>query len=217
MLLSLGDIISLATTFAGRSDFSTSEVSRLANLALTEVSNRLHYNPKETVAVSNLTGAGDERRIGLPSDFDYAVALKFYSTTTNSDDENVLGDEVDLDIVDTVFLDSFSSTSGRPERYTVYGGSLELDPIPNSRGSLILRYTAKQPTLILSTETPALDERWHQGWLWKTTELVNIARGNVTGAQEAERKYVNYMISTPGDRQSEQMAKKGQGLWLRKK
>lgn len=217
MLLSLGDIISMCTTFAGRSDFSSSEVSRLANLALTEVSNRLYMNPKEAFAVSSLTGAGDERSIALPSDFDYVMALKFYSSSTDPDSGvNVLGAETDLDIVDSVLIDSFSSTTGDPVRYSVYGGNIELDPIPGSRGSLVMRYAAKQQTLVLSSETPDLDEKWHPGWLYKTEALVHRARGNVNGADRANNDYINYMISTPNDRQAEQMAKKGLGLWVRK-
>jgi len=192
-------------------------VSYYANLALTEVSNRLHHKPKEALALSNVTGTGDERRIALPSDFDGVVGLKFYSTSTDADTgDNILGTEYDLPIVDTVLLDSFSSTSGIPARYALYGDYIEVDPIPDSRGSFVLRYVAKQPTLILSSETPALDERWHPGWLWKTVELVNLARGNSVGAQEAERKYVNYMVSTPNDRQKEQMAKHGLGLSVKR-
>jgi hypothetical protein len=216
MLLNLGEIISLSTTFAARSDFSTSEVSRLANLALTEVSNRLHHKPKEANALSNVTGTGNERRITLPADFDGVVALKFYSTSTDDNGDNVLGAETDLEIVDSVLLDSFSSTSGSPVRYCLFAGNIEVDPIPDSRGSFVMRYTAKQPTLILSTETPDLDERWHPGWLWKTAELVNLARSNSAGAADAERRYVNYMVSTPNDRSMEQMAKHGLGLWVRK-
>jgi hypothetical protein len=217
MLLNLGNVISTSTTMAGRSDFSASEVSFYANLALTEVSNRLHMNPKEAEAFSNVTGTGGERRIGVPQDFDYVMGLKFYSTTTDPDTgDNILGTEYDLDIVDSVLIDSFSSTSGVPQRYSVYGRHIELDPIPNSRGSLVMRYAAQQETLVLSTETPDLDEKWHPGWLWKTVELVHLARGNAEGAASAENKYVNYMISTPNDRQQEQMAKKGLGLWVRK-
>lgn len=217
MQLSLGDVVSLSTTFVGRTDFAFSEVSRLANMALTEVSSRLHMNPKEVLALSNVTGSGNERRIAVPSDFDYVMGLKFYSTTTDaSSGDNILGDAVDLDIVDTVVIDSFSSTSGTPVRYSVYGGFLELDPIPDSRGSLIMRYAAQQRTLLLSTETPDLDEKWHQGWFWKTTQLTHMSRGNLAGGQEAEREYINYMLATPNDRQQEQMAKKGLGLWVRK-
>ena len=217
MILSLGDVMSLATTFAGRSDFSTSEVSRLANIALTEVSNRLHHKPKEALAVSNVTGTGDERLISLPSDFDGVVALKYYSTSTDADTgSNVLGDAVDLTIVDTTVLDSYSSDSGTPQRYAVYGGNIEIDPIPDSRGSFILRYVAKQATLVLSTSTPDLDERWHPGWLYKTEALVRRSRGDMQGEALADQKYVNYMISTPNDRSLEQMAKKGLGLWVRK-
>jgi hypothetical protein len=217
MILSLGDVISLTTTFAGRSDFSASEVSRLANLALTEVSNRLHHKSKEARALSNVTGNGNERAIDLPSDFDGVVALKWYSTSTDADTgDNVLGDEVDLAIVDTTLIDSYSSVSGQPARFAVFGGQIEVDPIPSSRGSLILRYVAKQPTLVLSTETPSLDERWHPGWLYKTEALVRRSRGDAVGEANAEQKYVNYMISTPNDRSTEQRAKKGLGLWVRK-
>jgi hypothetical protein len=215
MLLSLGDVISLATQFAARSDFSASEVSRLANLALTEVSNRLHHKPKETVAVSNITGTGNERTVLLPTDFDTMIALKWYSTSTNTSGVNVLGSEIDLPIADTVLLDSYSSTSGTPARYALYGGNLELDPIPDSRGSLVMRYAAKQPTLTLSASTPMLDERWHPGWLYKTEALVHRARGNYPGADRANMDYVNYMISTPNDRQQEQAAKNGLGLHLK--
>jgi hypothetical protein len=183
MYLSLGDVISLSTTFAARSDFATSEASKLANIALTEVNNRLHHKPKEAKALSNITGTGSER---------------------------------DLVIVDTVVLDSKSSISGLPERYALYGNTIELDPIPNSRGSLVLRYVAKQQTLILSTATPDLDERWHQGWLWKTAELVALSRSDKQTAADFERRYVNYMVSTPNDRTTEQQAKHGLGLWVRK-
>jgi hypothetical protein len=218
MNLTLGNVISLSTKFAGRDDISTSEASLLANLALTEVNNRLHHKPKEALAVSNVTGTGNEREIALPADFDGAIALKFYSSSTDADSgENVLGDEVDMTIVDTTLIDSFSSVSGTPARYALYGNNIEIDPIPDSRGSLVLRYAAKQTTLVLSDSTPDLDERWHPGWLWKTTELVHLARSNSVGAAEAERRYVNYMVSTPNDRTQEQMAKKGLGLWVRKR
>lgn len=216
MLLTLGEVISLATQFAARSDFSASEVSRLANLALTEVSNRLHHKPKETTAISNVTGTGNERSIVLPTDFDQVVAVKWYSTSTDSSGANVLGSEIDLMIVDTTIIDSYSSTSGTPARYAVYGGNLELDPIPNSRGSVAMRYTAKQPTLLLSSATPYLDERWIPGWLYKTEALVHRARGNYGGADRANADYVNYMLSTPNDRTQEQAAKRGLGMSVRK-
>lgn len=217
MILSLGDTMSLATTFAARHDMAASEVSRLANIALTEVNNRLHHKPKEAKALSNITGTGNEREIELPSDFDGVVALKWYSTSTDPDTgENILGDEVDLDIVDTTVLDSRSSTSGTPARFAIYGNRFEVDPIPDSRGSLVLRYLAKQETLVLSTSTPDLDERWHQGWLWKTAELVALSRSDRQTAADFERRYVNYMIATPNDRSLEQSAKKGLGLWVRK-
>ena len=224
MLLNLGDCISLATQFAGRSDFSTSEVSKLANLALTEVTSRVYHFPKEAIGVSNVTGTGDERRISLPDDFDGVLGLKFYSSSTDATTgENLLGSlssqgiEVDLvGPVDVSLVDSFSSTSGAPERYAIYAGNVEIDPIPSSRGSFFMRYLAKQQTLVLSSSTPDLDERWHMGWLYKTEELVNRARGNQSGGDAAERRYVNFMVSTPNDRTNRQQSKNQVGLSLKR-
>lgn len=220
MQLNLGRCISLATQFAGRSDYSTSEVSELANLALTEVTSRVYHFPKEAEAVSNVTGTGDERRIALPTDFDGVLGLKYYSSDTDPDSGDnrlgmlsSLGVETDLiGPVDTSLVDSFSSTSGLPQRYAIYAGNVELDPIPSSRGSFFLRYLAKQATLVLSSSTPDLDERWHMGWLYKTEELVNRARGNAVGGDAAERRYVNFMVATPNDRSNRQQTKNQVGL-----
>jgi hypothetical protein len=81
-----------------------------------------------------------------------------------------------------------------------------------------MRYLAKQEILILSTSTPDLDERWHLGWLYKTEELVNRARGNNAGGDAAERRYVNFMVSTPNDRSMTQgTVRNAQGIYLRRK
>jgi hypothetical protein len=217
MLLTLGNTMSLATTFAARQDMAASEVSLLANLALSEVQNRINYNSKEAKAVSSVTGGGDERELELPTDFDGSVSLTFYSTTTDPDSgANILGDKVHLAIVDTTIIDSRSSISGLPERYALYGNRIEIDPIPNSRGSFELRYLAKQETLVLSTSTPDLDERWHPGWMYLTAAHVARARSDKQTASEYDRMYVNYMVSTPNDRTVEQMDKQGLGLYVRK-
>src|SRR3954468_6721040 len=120
MIGNLGQAISTATGFAGRSDVLTSEGSYYANLALYEVATRVYHKPYEVVALSNLTGGGNERRIAVPTDFDYLLAVKHYSTSTNTLGVNVLDDERDLDVVQPTLLDSFSSTSGIPERVTVF-------------------------------------------------------------------------------------------------
>lgn len=216
MILSLGDVISMATRFAGRSDFSTSEVSLYANLAITEITTRVYHKSKEFTAYSNITGTGNERTVDVPVDFDGAVSMVFYSTSTTSAGVNQQDDKFELIQVDAAGMDSRSSTSGTPERYCVYADFIELDPIPDSRGSLVMRYLAKQPTLVVSTDTPFLDERWHRAWVDKTEELVHRSRGNHQAAADAERRYINYMTSTPIDRDLAQRAKTGLNLWLRK-
>lgn len=216
MILALGDVISLATKFAGRSDFSSSEVSLLANIALTEVTNRVYHKSKEFTAISNLTGTGNERGVNLPDDFDGTVSMTFWSTSTDSTGANVLGQNYDLILRDISNINSESSATGTPVQYAIYAGQVVLDPIPGSRGSLEMRYLAKQGPLVVSTDTPFLDERWHTGWLNKTEELVHRARSNHQAAADAERRYVNFMTSTPNDRDTAQLAKHGMGMSVRK-
>jgi hypothetical protein len=217
MQLTLGNVMSLSTTFAARSDMAASEVSMLANLALSEVNSRLHHKPKEAKAVSSVTGGGDERELELPNDFDGSASLVWYSTTTDEDSgANILGERIHLSIVDTTIIDSNSSISGQPARYAIYGNRIEIDPIPNSRGSFEIRYLAKQETLVLSTSTPDLDDRWHPGWMYLTAAHVARARSDKQTASEYDRMYVNYMVSTPNDRIVEQTDKQGLGLSVRK-
>ena len=217
MILTLGDVISKGTHLAGRNDWTTSEASFWANLALTEVQSRLAHTPKEALAISNVTGTGNEWDISLPADFGGIIGVTFYSSSTDEDSgENVLEEKIDLEIRDTEYLDSKSSISGQPQYYALYGGVMEVWPAPNSRGSFVMRYEANQQVLVLSTSTPDLDERWHPGWLNKTEELLHRSRSNHHAATEAERRYVNYMISTPNDRSMEQSAKNGLGLRVRK-
>jgi hypothetical protein len=62
----------------------------------------------------------------------------------------------------------------------------------------------KQPTLIASTETPTLDDRWHMGWLFKTVEFLEASRANVEGEAIARNRYINYMSGIPTDLQLKQ-------------
>lgn len=204
MILSLGDITSRATTLAGgRTEWITSEVSFWANLAAQEVFGQVWHQPYEALAYSSTTSG--ENRLSLPSDFDTPIALSNLSTDGLSGGRQ-------LRIVTGDWIDSQASTANaEPEVYALYGTWLELWPSPDSSYSLLLRYRGRQGTLVASTDTPAFDERWHPGWLYKTAELLEASRGNPEGEALNRNRYLSYMGSLADDRARRQQA---QGMSL---
>jgi len=202
MILSLQDVISRATTLAGgRLDWGTSEVSFWAKLAAQQVANQVWHQPLESLAYSSTTSG--ENRISLPSDFDGPIALSNLST------QGVNGGR-QLRMETGEWITSQATVDvAEPEVYALYSTGLELWPAPDSAYSLELRYRAKQPTLVASTATPAFDERWHQGWLYKTAELLEASRGNPDGEAMNRNRYVTFMGSIKDDRTLRQQAVNG--------
>ena len=225
MILSLGDVISKGTALAGgRLDISISEASFYANLALQEVATRQAYIGLEALGYSSVTSG--ENRIGLPSDFDYMKSLRldYWNSSSVTTDSGVSGGSItttsirtvkfssELTLTDPTVVDSAETVNSIPQYYFTYGQWLELFPSPDSSYSFTMRYVAKQPTLVQSSETPSIDERWHPGWLMKTEEWLRRARNDMEGAMIAQQNYLDYMSSTPSDRAYKQQPKIVQGL-----
>jgi hypothetical protein len=203
VILSLGQVCSRATEMAGgRVDWSLSDASFWANCAAQEVSQFAGHLPKEAIAVSSTTSG--ENRYALPADFDYPTALTLYqgsSATTGSR----MTTSIPLQGRDANWADSRSlPDNGVPENYVLYSTFFELYPSPNSGYSLQLRYVQRQPTLVASTETLMLDDRWHPAWLYKTVELLEGSRNNVEGEAMARNRYLSYINTIPSDRQLKQ-------------
>ena len=192
MIITLNDCISRATTLAGRSDFPASEASFWANAAYEEITTRIEYRPKESLAFSSTTSA--ENRIALPSDFEADISLSNLSKTVDTNLVKIEGTDID----------SRKTELAEPTHYAVYGTWMELWPSPNSSYSLQLRYHAKLPTLLESTATPLIDSRFHIGWVYKTTEMLHAARRDAEGELLARNRYLGFMQSTPSDRALQQ-------------
>lgn len=212
-ILTLAQIMSTATTFAGgRADWQPSEASIYVNLAYSEVRSRtgIYHTPAEAIAVSSTTSG--ENRIAFPPDFDYPLALTLFvgsgSTASTSNSTAV----VPLKPKDARWFDSQTLAIGEPEYYTYYGTQIELYPSPNSAYSLQLRYRTQAPTMVASTDTPDLDERWHAAILYKTVELLEASRNNVEGEAMARNRYLNYVTSTLNDQAAKQRDRSGMHL-----
>jgi len=203
MILSLGQVCSRATEMAGgRVDWSLSDASFYANLAGQEVSQFAGHLPKEAIAVSSTTSG--ENRYALPADFDYPTALTLFQGSSATSGSRMTT-SIPLQGRDANWADSRSiPDDGVPANYVFYSTFFELYPSPNSGYSLQLRYVQRQPTLIASTETLMLDDRWHPAWLYKTVELLEASRNNVEAEAMARNRYLSYVATIPSDRQLKQ-------------
>lgn len=211
--MSLGQLCSYATRMAGgRNDYELSEASFWVNQAYSTVYNRTGHTPLEAVATSSTTSG--EQRYQLPQDWNYGIAVTLYqgstsTATTGSQSTTVIRlRQQDANWIDAQTL----SPSGVPEAYVQYSSWFELWPSPNSAYSLQLRYAVKPPVLVDSTDTIALDERWHAAVLYKTVELLEASRNNVEGEAMARNRYLSYVVSVPTDQSMKQRDRNGMVL-----
>lgn len=207
MQLTLANIASIATQFnQGRLDLTLSEVSFYANLAAGEVATRVQHLPLEGVAVSSLSSG--ENRIGLPTDFDYPINLSLSSGSTAWTKQ--------LQAREVTWLDSGTTTYGEPEWFGLYGTWFEVWPVPDSDYSLQFRYGAKVPTMVASTSTPAIAERYHFAIALKTAELCAASRNDLDQEAVCRARYLSYMNSTPSDMAYRQRVQEGMAVALQK-
>lgn len=214
-ILSLGEICSTATMFAaGRGDWSLSEASRLANFAYSDLYNKIGHTPLQAVATSSTTSG--ENRYQLPTDYGYGMALTLFQGSNVTTSNNTV--VIRLRQVDAGWMDAQTlSPSGVPEAYEQYATWYQLWPSPNSAYSLQLRYQVKPPTLVYSTDTPVLDERWHAGIVYKTVELLNASRNDVEGEAIARNRYLNFMATIPTDKALRQRDRSGMAMRYQRK
>lgn len=203
MNLNLQQISSIAVGFnQGRTDYSPSEVSFYANVALVEVATRIPMKPLEALAVTSTTSG--ENRMALPPDFEYAISLSY---TTMSPPWTPT-----LTMVEGYQLDSTCTIQAPPSRFAVYSDWMELQPVPDSSYSLQLRYGATMRAMVASTDTPNLSERYHYPVALKTAELLSAARNDAEQEALNHQRYLDYMGSTPSDMALRQRDKASMGV-----
>lgn len=208
MELNLQQIASLATTFnQGRLDLQLSEVSLYANLALSEVATRVQHQPLEAIAVSSTTSG--ENRLDLPSNFDYMLTVSITSGAARGVRTQLMERQV-------AWMDSYASQLGEPTQYVKYSSWLELAPSPDSSYSMELRYVTKVGSMISSTDTPNLNERYHYAVALKTAELCAAARNDIEQEAVCRARYLSYMGSTPSDLAYQQRAQDGMAVAVQK-
>jgi hypothetical protein len=200
MYLTMAQCWSIATAMVrGRTDYSTSELSLYANLALQEMASRSPHRPLESATTLSITSG--TTTYSLPSDFESVIALSTLSTDASE------GRGKNLDQKDAPWMDSQGTESGTPSTFALYGNALVLWPVANSNRSYLLRYQAVVPTLVSSASTAPLGERYGWPWAVKTAELLAAARNDIEIEAMCRNRYLSVMGSTPSDQAHRQRDK----------
>ena len=185
----------------GRTDLTLSEVSLYANLALDFVQTRQRGRSEEALAISSTTSG--ENKIAVPTDFGFPIAVSNLSVTAG-DSRTRLWGPVDADL-----FDSRSTTLGIPEQYAVYSTWMELWPSPDSSYSIQLRYGTKVNTLVASTATPVLDQKFHLAWAYKAAEITASMRQDSESEALNRARFLSELGSLPDDQAMRQRDKLG--------
>lgn len=219
-ILTVGQIVSRATELSlGRGDWTLSDATFWLNQAYSQMVAVVGHTPLEALAVSSTTSG--ENRYALPLDFGSAIAVTLYAGSSSTATTSHYTSVIPLRQQDPRWIDAQTLTNtvtpGVPSDYIQYASWLELYPSPNSAYSIQMRYNAKPSTLVNSSDTPALDERWQLGLIYKTNELLEASRGNLEYEAMARNRYLDFMNSQPTDRALKQRDRTNFGVRYQRK
>lgn len=196
--LTLSQINSLVTGWCqGRTDYSASDLSLFANMALTEVASRMPYRSLDSFVVSSTTSG--QSSITRPTGAAYVTSISNLSVAPNSKQRT-------LEPAMPEQVDSSATQVGMPVRYTEYRDQILLWPPADSAYSFQIRFQEVIPPLVNSTDTPALDERWHIAVAMRASAIAASQRNALELEASNQARYLGYISSTPSD-----MAYKQQG------
>ena len=199
MQLSLAQISSIATAYnQGRMDYSASEASFYANIAVQTLASQDRYRSLESVY--NFSVTSGTTSIPLPTDFYNEVSLSLSSGSNSAWNQRLLPETAQR-------IDSFGTTMSIPRYYNLYANAIIIAPTSDSTYSGVMRYTTKIPAMVLSTDTPDVQERYHYAVALKTAELLSAARNDVEQEALNHQRYLDYMTSIPNDRALRQLDK----------
>jgi hypothetical protein len=196
----LGDLMSIVTTNAGRrDDVDASTVSRLVNEAYFEIAfGEAGSVMQEKVAVVSTVSGED--RITLPTDFLEPITLSINNCGCNS-----CGTVPDLSThtLHRVRIEELDAqgkkNSGIPRRFALFNNWIELDPVPNSAYSLQLRYRSQVTDLIEPTDVPSLSTPWRPAIAYKAEEKLHAMLQNFDAEAAANMRYLRYVSQLKTD------------------
>lgn len=197
----LGEIMSHATFAVGRrSDLEASRVSFWANEAYMEVADIAPLSLSETTTfLSFVSGSAST---ALPADLHEPILFSWMSG----------GSGTTLTWVSPGAIDSYGTGTGVPEYFTLYGGNIEVRPVPESDLTVHLRYRTQITDLISTSSVPSINTAWRPAIVRKLEEKLHYALGNAEGAALAQQRYMSLVATLKSDEARRQLSNHEVGI-----
>lgn len=198
MQLTMAQCWSVVTNFVqGRTDYSNSELSLAANLALDDLTSKVEMRSLQSHTVSSSTSGTSA--LTFPTSCHYVTSVSNLSLGA-SDSRRTLHP---CSIVD---IDSASTELGIPVKYAIYREQLVLWPSADSAYSFQIRFQEKVPAVVDSVDTPNIDDRWHYPWALRTAAIAAAMRNDLDQSQFLQAQYLGQVSGTPTDAGLQQQA-----------
>lgn len=190
-MLTLAQINTLVLNWnQNRTDYTTSELSLWANEALIEVTTRQPYRSLDSWVQSSTTTG--QSSITRPTGCGYITSITNLSVAPNSKQRT-------LEPAMPEQIDSASTQVGMPVKFTEYRDQILLWPSADSAYTIQVRFQETIPPLVNSSDTPALDERWHIAVAMRASAIAASQRNALELEASNQARYLGYIGSTPSD------------------
>lgn len=210
--LTLGQISSLVTGFnQGRTDYSLSDLSMYANVALEELANQSEMRGLEVTVTcpvgqsQNNTGTTGYDLVITPAYPDNGFYPNFIYTVFNNEQPPGSPERI-LQPTTQDWILSQSTTSGIPRYYAWFQEQLTVWPSAKSSAlQLLVRYSAKPMPMVASTSTPGVDPKWHYAIACRAAAIAAAARNDIEQEAINQARYLNVVNSLYPDRAVRQL------------
>lgn len=218
MQLTLAEISSMVTRLnQGRNDYSTSELSLYANMALYELCEQHRMKGRERLTSCPVASLGFDRSTGyeklVTPNSNGAYPSVIISILNPSEPPGSPGRSLKPASID--WVTSRSTASGVPTHYAWFQEEVNLWPSCNSSTMLFeVRYIAKPETMVASTSTPCVDPKWHPAIAYRAAAIAAATRNDLEQEAINQARYISFVNSMPPDEEIRQRHQGGFGVSL---
>ncbi len=207
MQLTLGQIMSLTTSLnQGRNDYSTSDLSLYANMALNELCQRVEMQALNRQGFTSIQSGAANFNANYQDGFG---ALTDYIKGVSNQLEPPNSPQRALIPTTKQWIDSQDTQTGIPTHWAPFRELIYVWPSANSPYQFEVTYQTKPQALMSSNQTPNIDERWVDAVAYRAAAIAAAARNDLEQEAINQARYLAFVQSLPSDRAIKQRAEGG--------
>lgn len=96
-------------------------------------------------------------------------------------------------------LDKSNTTNSNPNRYVRYGNSIELNPIPNGKYRLSIRYLKRVASLVNDSDEPVLPDEWIEAIILRACWIGAMSLQMFDSEKAFKEEYALYVMERKPD------------------